>query len=203
MLSETKFPILDKCAYQAARRYNNNPSDIEDCYDYILEHVVLKISDSDNAAFIRMKCQSAAHNWHDSEARHTSRINHALETDDLAHPEYKTPEEQVIEREDLRLIGDLFKYVNLTELEKQVLEIRMGGFITLADIAQVENISHASARDASARARAKITPVITELAAEYEYDTTRQANTRKGHCTPSGWRADDQYHPRRKENQHV
>jgi len=59
-LSETQFPILGKCAYQAARRYNNNPSDIDDCYGYILEHLMLNISDSNDVLYVRMKCQSAA-----------------------------------------------------------------------------------------------------------------------------------------------
>jgi hypothetical protein len=198
MISTDRFPILNAVAWQAARRFNSDPLAIEDCYDYILAHVLPKVSDSDNHAFLRMKCQSEAHNWYASEQRHTSRTNHAVDPDELCKRQgEQTPEEQVIEHQDMALMQNLFRLVGLTRLEQRVIETRMGGFVTLHDVAALEGLTRSSAGCASARARAKLLPAIMELAAEYRYDTSQQANTRKGNRTRSGSRGVDQYHPRR------
>lgn len=42
MVPEDKFEILNAAAWRAACKFNKNPEDQQDCYDFVLYHAALK-----------------------------------------------------------------------------------------------------------------------------------------------------------------
>lgn len=63
MVPEDKFEILNAAAWRAACKFNKNPEDQQDCYDFVLYHAALKIGEEHNANYMRMRCDSLARIW--------------------------------------------------------------------------------------------------------------------------------------------
>ena len=147
MVPEDKFEILNAAAKRAARKFNKDPEMREECYEYVLYHAALKISEEHNANYMRMRCDSLARNWYNDEYnRHAKRAEYGIDPDELPftrteNNRHMTPEEQIIYREEIEGIYRLFAELGLSDFEMKVITTRAEGFITARQIAEVENVN--------------------------------------------------------------
>lgn len=205
MVSENNFDILNMAAWHAARKFNKDPEMRDECYEYILYHAALKISDEHNANYMRMRCDSLARNWFTDEYnRHTKRVEHGVDPEDLTftrsqNNRYMTPEEQVIEHEEIEEIYRLFEIVGLSPFEVKVITTRAEGFITARQIAEVENVKRDSIAATAARARKKLMPILRIYAIAKGYDPNGKFTPRLGHSreNKSQTKCADYYYPTR------
>ena len=205
MVSEDNFEILNLAALRAAGKFNKDPEMREECYEYVLYHAALKINEAHNANYMRMRCDSLARNWFEDEySRHSKRVEHGVDPEDLPftrsqNNRHKSPEEQVIEREEIEEIYQMFDMVGLSPLEVKVITTRAEGFITARQIAEVENVKYDSISTASVRARKKLVPVLRKTAVAKGYNPDGKFTPRLGHSreNKSENRCADYYHPAR------
>jgi len=205
MVSEDNFEILNTAALRAARKFNKDPEMCEECYEYVLYHAALRISEEHNANYMRMRCDSLARNWFvDEYNRHTKRVEHGIDPEELPftrsqNNQHMSPEEQIIEREEIEEIYRMFDMVGLTSLEVKVITTRAEGFITARQIAEVENIKYNSVSMASAHARKKLVPVLRSSAIAKGYNPDGKFTPRLGHGreNKSENKCADYYHPAR------
>lgn len=187
MVSETNFDILNTAAWRAARKFNIDPELRDECYEYVLYHAALKISEEHNANYMRMRCDSLARNWfYDEYNRHTKRVEYGADPEELPficsqNNRYMTPEEQVIEREEIEEISQLFINVGLSPFEVKIITTRAEGFITARQIAEVENVKFDSVAITSARARKKLVPALCKTAVAKGYNPEGKFTPRLGH----------------------
>ena len=205
MVPEDKFEILNAAAKRAARKFNKDPEMREECYEYVLYHAALKISEEHNANYMRMRCDSLARNWYNAEYnRHAKRAEYGIELDELPFTRTKnnrhmTPEEQVITREEIENIYNLFAELGLSDFEMKVITTRAEGFITARQIAEVENMNFNRVARAASRARKKLVPVLRETAISKGYNPNGQFAPRLGHSreNKSQNKCADYYYPNR------
>ena len=205
MVPEDKFEILNAAAKRAARKFNKDPEMREECYEYVLYHAALKISEEHNANYMRMRCDSLARNWYNNEYnRHAKRAEYGIELDELPftrteNNRHMTPEEQVITREEIENIYNLFAELGLSDFEMKVITTRAEGFITARQIAEVENMNFNRVARAASRARKKLVPVLRETAISKGYNPNGQFAPRLGHSreNKSQNKCADYYYPNR------
>ena len=205
MVSEDNFEILNAAAWRAARKFNKNPEDQQDCYDFVLYHAALKISDDHNASYMRMRCDSLARNWYNGEHnRHAKYAEYGIDPDELPFTRtessrHMTPEEQIIYHEEIEGIYRLFAELGLTDFEMKVITTRAEGFITASQIAEVENVNFSRVVRAAGRARKKLVPVLRETAISRGYNPNGQFAPRLGHGreNKSQNKCADYYYPKR------
>ena len=205
MVPEDKFEILNAAAKHAARKFNKDPEMREECYEYILYHAALKISEEHNANYMRMRCDSLARNWYNDEHnRHAKRAEYGIEPDELLftrmeNNRHMTPEEQIITREEIDGIYRLFVELGLSDFEMKVVTTRAEGFITARQIAEVENVNFNRVVKAAVRARKKLVPVLRETAISKGYNPDGQFTPRLGHSreNKSQNKCADYYYPGR------
>ena len=205
MVPEHKFEILNAAAWRAACKFNKNPEDQQDCYDFVLYHAALKIAEEHNANYMRMRCDSLARNWYDDDHnRHAKRAEYGIDLDALPftrteNNRHMTPEEQVIYREEIEGIYKLFTELGLSDFEMKVITTRAEGFITARQIAEVENVNFNRVVKAAVRARKKLVPVLRERAVSKGYNPNGQFAPRLGHSreNKSQNKCGDYYYPKR------
>ena len=205
MVPEDKFEILNAAAKHAAREFNKDPEMREECYEYILYHAALKISEEHNANYMRMRCDSLARNWYNDEHnRHAKRAEYGIEPDELLftrmeNNRHMTPEEQIIYREEIEGIYKLFAKIGLSDFEMTVISTRAEGFITARQIAEMENVNFSRVVRAAGRARKKLVPVLRERAITKGYTPNGQFTPRLGHSceNKSLNKCADYYYPNR------
>jgi len=205
MVPEDKFEILNAAAKRAARKFNKDPEMREECYEYVLYHAALKISEEHNANYMRMRCDSLARNWYNNEYnRHAKRAEYGIDLDELPftrteNNRHMTPEEQVITREEIENIYSLFAELGLSDFEMKVITTRAEGFITARQIAEVENMNFNRVARAASRARKKLVPVLRERAISRGYNPNGQFTPRLGHSreNKSQNKCADYYYPNR------
>ena len=203
MVQEDNFDILNAAAKRAAGKFNKDPEMREECYEYVLYHAALKISEEHNANYMRMRCNSLARNWYNNEHnRHAKRAEYGIDPDELPftrteNNRYMTPEEQIIYREEIEGIYKLFSDVGLTDFEMKVITTRAEGFITARQIADVENVNFSRVVDTAGRARKKLVPVLRERAISKGYNPNGQFAPRLGHSreNKSQNKCADYYYP--------
>ena len=205
MVPEDKFEILNAAAKRAARKFNKDPEMREECYEYVLYHAALKISEEHNANYMRMRCDSLARNWYNNEYnRHAKRAEYGIDLEELPftrteNNRHMTPEEQVITREEIENIYSLFAELGLSDFEMKVITTRAEGFITARQIAEVENMNFNRVARAASRARKKLVPVLRETAISKGYNPNGQFAPRLGHSreNKSQNKCADYYYPNR------
>jgi hypothetical protein len=205
MVPEDKFEILNAAARRAACKFNKDPEMREECYEYVLYHAALKISEEHNANYMRMRCDSLARNWYDDEYnRHAKRAEYGIDLDALpftrtANNRHMTPEEQIIYREEIEGIYRLFAELGLTDFEMKVITTRAEGFITARQIADVESVNFSRVVKAAGRARKKLVLVLRETAIAKGYNPNGQFAPRLGHSRENKSRnkCADYYYPKR------
>ena len=205
MVSEDNFEILNAAAWRAAGKFNRDSEVREECYEYVLYHAALKINEEHNANYMRMRCDSLARNWFDDDYnRHNKRTQYDMDPDELPFTRSKnvrcmTPEEQVIEREEIEEIHQLFANVGLSPFEARVITTRAEGFITARQIAEVENVKFNSVAVSASRASQKLVPVLRKTAIFKGYNPDGQFTPRLGHSreNKSQNKCADYYHPTR------
>ena len=205
MVSENNFEILNAAAWRAAGKFNRDTEMREDCYEYVLYHAALKINEEHNANYMRMRCDSLARNWFDDEYnRHNKRAEYSMDPEELPFTRSQndrcmTPEEQVIEREEIEEIYQLFANVGLSPFEARVITTRAEGFITAHQIAEVENVKFNSVAVSASRARQKLVPVLRKAAISKGYNPDGQFTPRLGHSRENNSqnKCADYYHPAR------
>lgn len=205
MVPEDKFETLNAAAWRAAGKFNKNPEMREECYEYVLYHAALKISEGHNDSYMRMRCDSLARNWFSDEYnRHAGRADYGIDTEELPFTRsqssrFMTPEELVIEREEIEDIYRLFSNVGLCPLEIKIITTRAEGFITARQIAEVEKVKFDRIAATASRARKKLVPALRETAIAKGYDPNGQFAPRLGHGreNKSQNKCADYYHPGR------
>lgn len=205
MVSEDSFEILNAAAWRAAGKFNRDSEMREDCYEYVLYHAALKVTEEHNANYMRMRCDSLARNWFDDDYnRHNKRAEYGMDPEDLhftrsQNDRCMTPEEQVIEREEIEEIYQLFANVGLSPFEVKVITTRAEGFITARQIAEVENVKFNKVAISASRARQKLLPVLRKTAISNGYNPDGQFTPRLGHSreNKSQNKCTDYYHPTR------
>lgn len=205
MVPEDKFETLNAAAWRAAGKFNKNHEMREECYEYVLYHAALKISEEHNANYMRMRCDSLARNWFSDEYnRHAARAEDGIDPEELPftrsqNSRWMTPEELVIEREEIEEIYQLFANVGLSPLEVKIITVRAEGFITARQIAEVENLKFDRIAATASRARKKLVPALRETAVVKGYDPDGQFAPRLGHSreNKSQNKHTDYYHPGR------